>query len=375
MPDFSCILPIFCFPMQMNISSIGYLLAAAQALIMILVIARKPRIVPSEKYLMAALGFLGLTLVQYVLIMNRVRLGPPQLYLIGAALWQGVSPTLFLFCQQLVQGDQKWSWKSLRYYPFSLYMILQFLFVSMGIELSFAGWFEDWNLYSNLWIAAYLLNSLYFSWRAYRVFEQEHISHKQRSQLVWIQRFFLGFGCLLMILLGVLLYLMNTRVFIQSFEYLLLIAYALFVFILVFKSLRFSNYTQLAGDTQYAHAQKNADELQSLWEKLEACMQAHHPYLDPKLTLEQLARISQIPQNQLSQIFTRHLNANFYQYLNQYRFQAFEIAARQADAQQFTIMALAEGAGFASKATFYKLFKQRYGMTPAVYLKQLPRSE
>ena len=359
--------------MQLNITSIGYLLAAAQAGLMILVIARKPRKVASEKYLIASLALLGLALVQYVLLVNRISLGHPALMQLSTVCWQAISPTLFLFSLSLIQKEEGWNWGSLLYYPFSLYMLAQTVMDSLGIHLHLAFLFQDTNLYSNLWISSYLLNSLYFSWRSYQVLGNAQIPAKQRSHLKWLRYFFLGFAILLLLLQGFLLYLMDLRIFYSSFEYLLLVGYAIFVFMLVVKSLRFSQYPQLAANNQYAHDQKNADELRALWEKLEQCMSTQQPHLDPKLTLEQLARISGIPQNQLSQVFTRYLDSNFYAYLNQYRFQAFEVAVRKPEAAQFTIMALAEASGFASRATFYKLFKERYGVTPSVYLKEVQR--
>jgi len=38
--------------------------------------------------------------------------------------------------------------------------------------------------------------------------------------------------------------------------------------------------------------------------------------------------------------------------------------------EQYTIAAIAELSGFNNKATFYKVFKEKYKLTPSEYIKQ-----
>ncbi|MEL6865188.1 MAG: helix-turn-helix domain-containing protein, partial [Bacteroidota bacterium] len=162
----------------------------------------------------------------------------------------------------------------------------------------------------------------------------------------------------------------NANYFISQFEYWLLLMYTVFIFSLVFKSIRFSNYFNILSNDQYGHDQQDDSELATLFNQLEDYMTQKQPYLNPKLSLADLALALHVPENRLSQLFTRHLDSNYYQYINSYRLKEFERQLSKEQTQQYTIMALAEAAGFASKATFYKVFKAHYQMTPSQFIKQ-----
>ena len=84
------------------------------------------------------------------------------------------------------------------------------------------------------------------------------------------------------------------------------------------------------------------------------------PYLNPKLSIGDVAAKLDCTETELSQLLNNHMNVNFSNFINVYRVN--EIKKR--------LKALSEQCGFSSKATFYRVFKNVTGMTPLEYCKK-----
>ena len=94
----------------------------------------------------------------------------------------------------------------------------------------------------------------------------------------------------------------------------------------------------------------------------------HKPWLNPKLSLYDLANDLDITSHQLSSLLNDHLKTNFYDYINHYRIE--EVKKRlKNNSNQFTILAIALECGFNSKASFNRIFKQKTGNTPSEFMK------
>lgn len=99
-------------------------------------------------------------------------------------------------------------------------------------------------------------------------------------------------------------------------------------------------------------------------------MEEEKPYLDSKLSLQQLAQKLNIPPNYLSQIINEHIEQNFYEFVNSHRIQAFKAKIAHAQQKNLTLLAIAYDCGFGSKSSFNHIFKKMEGMTPSAYAKQ-----
>ncbi|QLE85025.1 helix-turn-helix transcriptional regulator [Shewanella sp. Scap07] len=99
-------------------------------------------------------------------------------------------------------------------------------------------------------------------------------------------------------------------------------------------------------------------------------MQQEKPYLNPLLTLDNLASQLQLSPRLLSQIINRHFEQNFFEFINQYRINESQRLLSDASLKHTTIIDIMDKSGFNSKATFNTLFKKRLGQTPSQYRKQ-----
>jgi AraC-like DNA-binding protein len=93
-------------------------------------------------------------------------------------------------------------------------------------------------------------------------------------------------------------------------------------------------------------------------------------YLEPALTIGQVARRSGYPEYLVSAVINRRLGGSFWDYVNRLRVEA--VRARLADpAEARTILDLAYACGFTSKSTFNAAFKRQVGETPSGYRRRL----
>ena len=99
------------------------------------------------------------------------------------------------------------------------------------------------------------------------------------------------------------------------------------------------------------------------------------PYLNPKISLQEVSLVLDINPNRLSQVINETTGFNFKDYFNSYRVEEAKLLLSSAEFQKLTIEAIAEKAGFYSKSPFYTAFKKHAGMTPKEFVAtQVPPS-
>lgn len=112
----------------------------------------------------------------------------------------------------------------------------------------------------------------------------------------------------------------------------------------------------------------------NLFKRLENLMTDEQIYKDPLLTKEKTADMLGTNRTYLSQVINEQTNKNFTQYINEYRiYEAVRILSDPQNTQP--LKTLSVELGFNSMTTFYKLFQQQTGMTPAQYRKQVNELE
>ncbi len=125
------------------------------------------------------------------------------------------------------------------------------------------------------------------------------------------------------------------------------------------------------GNAQYAKSSLKKDESQEQLKRLLAFMEEEKPYLDGKLSLNQVAGNLELSPNHLSQVINENLNRNFFDFVNSYRVELVKEKLADPANKKFTILALAYESGFSSKSSFNEVFKKFTEMTPSQYQKQL----
>lgn len=114
-----------------------------------------------------------------------------------------------------------------------------------------------------------------------------------------------------------------------------------------------------------------------IWDKLETGMKSERYYKDSELTLEKLAYLVGENKYYISETLNSYANKPFYTYINEYRVldikgKIEKYATNELDINMLTI---AYSAGFNSKSSFNKYFKEMTGLTPTLYFKMLSPSK
>ncbi len=114
----------------------------------------------------------------------------------------------------------------------------------------------------------------------------------------------------------------------------------------------------------------DADKAAEYSEKLLAYLSEVKPYLDPDLSLRNLAKGIDIHPNQLSWLLNSSIGKNFNEFINHYRIETFKSIAKDPNNAHLTIEGLAYESGFNSKTVFNTYFKKETGLTPKQFLTQ-----
>ncbi len=119
-------------------------------------------------------------------------------------------------------------------------------------------------------------------------------------------------------------------------------------------------------------AEGAADELASLFVALDNRLESERLYLKPELNRDDLCRLIGVNKNVLGSIIKQYSGApNSQVYINRKRVQYAVILFQEHPL--WTMLSIAEACGMKNTATFNRIFRQTYGITPTEYLKSRKR--
>lgn len=125
-------------------------------------------------------------------------------------------------------------------------------------------------------------------------------------------------------------------------------------------------YEKERQDTASQMEDKNSE----LFRKLETLMRESKVYREKNLTRERVADLIGSNRTYLSQVVNEKTGMSFIHYINSYRIEeALEILSEASN--EIPLKALCSDLGFNSITTFYKLFQEKVGMTPAKYREKI----
>ena len=140
----------------------------------------------------------------------------------------------------------------------------------------------------------------------------------------------------------------------------------------VLKALRYPNLfcgvnskTKLVTTLIDEKATVNSEEI----EQLTSYMETEKPYLNPSLSIRNLAEEIEMNSRNLSILINQKLNQHFFDFVNEYRIkEAMEILGNPTK-KEVTILEILYEVGFNSKSSFNTAFKKHTGKTPTEFRK------
>lgn len=298
----------------------------------------------------------------------------PSFLLIGPALW--------FYIRELTGSPVRFSFKLLLHFlPFIIVVAIFFLVNSPH------HYFFDPLLYYMrsrhqpmaifFWTCAVLQLSvyqlfIYRKWRSYQRLMVQEVSNTENVNISWVN-FFIGvFLVINLIFLFSLTQVIHTDRSGWLFR-LMAVAFALSVFALGYKGILQKDIFH-TGSTETpppAASQPVIEPDHELLNQVHRYMEEKTPYLDPELTLSELAKQLNMSRSQLSQLINEGTGDNFYNFINKYRVEQVKTFMRDPAMKHYSMLGIALEAGFKSKSTFNLIFKRFTGVTPTEYRKSL----
>ncbi len=110
------------------------------------------------------------------------------------------------------------------------------------------------------------------------------------------------------------------------------------------------------------------EEHKELYESLENLMLNDKIFMNPHLSLRELALSLNLSNKQTTDYINNHLGTNFHNLVNSYRIEEFKKRIKLGEYSKFTLETLALDCGFNSKSSFNRVFKKNEGITPSQYV-------
>ncbi|MEO1031157.1 MAG: helix-turn-helix domain-containing protein [Bacteroidota bacterium] len=97
---------------------------------------------------------------------------------------------------------------------------------------------------------------------------------------------------------------------------------------------------------------------------LEQLMRDDQLYLNPSLKLNDVVKLTEIPQKTISAVLNQYIGKTFNEYINTFRIEEFKQRLLDKDSNHLTITGIALECGFNSQATFQRTFKAMTNLSP-----------
>tara|TARA_R110002073_G_scaffold89852_8_gene212595 strand:+ start:27636 stop:28706 length:1071 start_codon:yes stop_codon:yes gene_type:complete len=114
----------------------------------------------------------------------------------------------------------------------------------------------------------------------------------------------------------------------------------------------------------YAKTSISEEELRSIEENIRNVITTKKLYKDPNFSLLLLSEQTSVDKLKLSYTINHHMGTTFNMMISKYRVEEFIRLYNSTDLKHYNTLGIANEAGFKSKSTFYKAFKEITGKTP-----------
>ena len=121
------------------------------------------------------------------------------------------------------------------------------------------------------------------------------------------------------------------------------------------------------GTPKYAKSGLGEEKLADYKQRLEHIMHSRQLYLQPDLTLPELAQEVGCSVNHLSQVINAGFGTSFFDYLNRYRVDHAKGLLTDLGQPHESVVNVAFSVGFNSNSAFYSAFRKFVGQAPAQY--------
>lgn len=148
----------------------------------------------------------------------------------------------------------------------------------------------------------------------------------------------------------------------------------LFAYLIVVKNYYFVKENKI-DTTPYKNVSYEDADLKVLAEKIKEILKKDRPFLNPSFTLSMLAKATGSDKFKVSYTLNKVMNTTFTIMVGQHRVESFIKMVESGDYDSYSLEGISKEAGFNTKSTFYKAFRENKGTTPKEYFSALQHSK
>jgi AraC-like DNA-binding protein len=182
----------------------------------------------------------------------------------------------------------------------------------------------------------------------------------------WLK--FILYGYIIASLSSIILHIPAVEIDPSTGDLLTFIAFLVFFTMLFYKALINPDlFLDIEENPKYKSSLLAEKDAKLILKKLDQFMQKDKPFLDPSITVKQLAEKLTISDRILSQIINEYMKQNFYDFINNYRINFAKKLLNNPTDEKMTVLEILYEAGFNSKSAFNVAFKKETGVTPSQF--------
>ncbi len=383
--------------MELTLSNIILIIAAAQASLLSLLIFQKHQNLFANRFLALLMGSYTIVLIHLLLQDTGYYKYVPQVFIVvGIPL--AAFPFHYFYTKYLINRAVTFNRNDwLHFLPFLCFELLLLIGDLSGAmdfsSMALAGPAETPLLFQ-IFNVAIIVQGLTYIGISYRLISNynKHIkdvlSSIEHVQLHWLRNITIaGLSALILFLTELLLltygvnisnFVLSSIVFavyVYGMGYIGLLKTEIFASPIVEREMEevvnSESVKTIESSEKYERSGLSEETAQKYLHQLLRLMDEQKPYLNSELTLSQLAASAGISPHNLSEIINSLRRQNFYDFINGYRIEQIKKDLADPSKQHLKILSLAFDAGFNSKATFNTLFKEQIGKTPSEYRRSI----
>jgi len=122
----------------------------------------------------------------------------------------------------------------------------------------------------------------------------------------------------------------------------------------------------------YKNSNLSVEAKKAIKQKIMSYFETEKAYLNPALSMSVLSAALKIPKYQITEVLNTEIGNKFFQFVNHYRVEAVKKMLSDPK-NKYSIEAIGYDCGFASKSSFYTVFKSLTGETPVSYRSKIRR--
>ena len=365
-----------------------------QALFLLLFVVNKKGKRQADFMMMLVLTCSALNQLFFYLNFQVTIIIPNWILILGSGLALVDGPILFWYVRALIRPSpietKTFIFHLIPYFLYISFFLWYDFFVEGREVLVFDGFvhlkgsfpfiLQSYSLFFAISAIAYPLTCLYLL-HQHKKNIHNHFSYDEEITLDWVRNLivftfvaFLVSFCAILIIVD-----WNWVEDPQLAFYLVSGINTLFVFFMAYFALKqtsiFGSKEMKRPAKQYQRSGLERNRSKEVLTQLDELMRSGQPWTNPKLKLQQLAETLEVSSNHLSQCINENKSLSFFEYVNQFRVEAFKSKVSRNQDDHLTLLGIAFDCGFNSKSSFNHIFKSMTGMTPSAFKKQIDREK